>query len=52
MHQRVMEEMGLGPNGGLVYCMEYLLEHADWLVERIRDLGSNYVIFDCPGQVR
>lgn len=21
----VMEELGYGPNGGLVYCMEYLL---------------------------
>jgi GTPase SAR1 family protein len=24
---QVMEESGLGPNGGLVYCMEYLLDH-------------------------
>lgn len=21
----VMEELGLGPNGGLIYCMEYVL---------------------------
>lgn len=23
----VMEELGLGPNGGLVYCMEYPLHY-------------------------
>lgn len=34
--ERVMEEFALGPNGGLVYCMEYLLEHVDWLVEQVR----------------
>jgi hypothetical protein len=24
-----MEELGLGPNGGLVYCMEYLMNNLD-----------------------
>ena len=46
-----MEEHDLGPNGGLVYCMEYLLARADWLEEKLRALGSHYVIIDCPGQV-
>lgn len=27
----VMEEMELGPNGALVYSMEYLLENLNWL---------------------
>lgn len=27
----VMEEYKLGPNGALVYCMEYLWENLDWL---------------------
>lgn len=27
----VMEEMNYGPNGGLVYCMEYLIDNIDWL---------------------
>ena len=27
----VMEEMKLGPNGALVYCMEYLMDNFDWL---------------------
>ena len=51
--ERVMEEFGLGPNGGLVYCMEYVLAHVSWLHERILELQarSHYIIFDCPGQV-
>jgi len=28
-----MEEMDLGPNGGLVFCMEYLCENFYWLEE-------------------
>jgi ABC-type multidrug transport system permease subunit len=46
-----MEEFDLGPNGGLVYCMEYLLIHFSWLEERLKALGSQYILFDCPGQV-
>ena len=50
-NQRVMEEFELGPNGGLVYCMEYLLANFSWLEDRLNALGSQYVLFDCPGQV-
>ena len=46
-----MEEFELGPNGGLVYCMEYLLANFSWLEDRLRALGSQYILFDCPGQV-
>ena len=46
-----METHSLGPNGGLVYCMEYLLENITWLTDKIDELDGNYVIFDCPGQV-
>lgn len=49
--QTAMADAELGPNGALVYCMEYLLEHADWLLTRLQSLDSQYVIFDCPGQV-
>ena len=51
--ERVMEEYSLGPNGGLVFCMEYVLAHFDWLKERITALmeTSHYILFDCPGQV-
>jgi len=51
--ERVMEEFSLGPNGGLVYCMEYVVSHFAWLKERITMLleTSRYILFDCPGQV-
>ncbi|KAL0477111.1 gpn3 [Acrasis kona] len=48
----VMEELEMGPNGGLVYCMEYLIENLDeWLAEQIKDYNDDYLIFDCPGQI-
>lgn len=48
----VMELTKLGPNGGLVYSMEYLIENMEWFMEQIGGLGENdYVLFDCPGQL-
>jgi len=44
----VMEELGFGPNGGLVYCFEYLLENLDWLDEEIGEFEDDYLIIDCP----
>lgn len=29
------EELKFGPNGGLVFCIEYLLENSDWLQEQL-----------------
>ncbi|KAI0297385.1 hypothetical protein BC826DRAFT_1001519, partial [Russula brevipes] len=50
--QDVMSEHGLGPNGGMLYCMEYLEANYDWLEDRLRELGKDaYVLFDLPGQV-
>ena len=50
--EEVMEELGLGPNGGLVYCMEYLLANLDWLQEHLDSFGDDeYLILDCPGQL-
>lgn len=47
-----METHNLGPNGGLVYCMDYLEQNFDWLLERLEALqGRRYVLFDSPGQV-
>ncbi|VDL96979.1 unnamed protein product [Schistocephalus solidus] len=51
----VMQSLYLGPNGGLLYCMEYLYKNRDWLTDRLtklkRDSPKTYVLFDCPGQV-
>ena len=50
--QDVMSEHGLGPNGGMLYCMEYLEANYDWLEDRLKELGKDaYVLFDLPGQV-
>ncbi|XP_059455374.1 uncharacterized protein LOC132185628 [Corylus avellana] len=49
----VMEELGLGPNGGLMYCMEHLEDNLDdWLEEGLNNyLDDDYLVFDCPGQI-
>jgi len=47
----VMGELGYGPNGGLVYCFEYLLQNMDWLEEELGGFEDDYLIFDCPGQI-
>jgi GTPase SAR1 family protein len=49
----VMSTHHLGPNGAMLYCMEYLDANFDWLEQQLKDLGPNgeYVVFDLPGQV-
>ena len=47
----VMEELSLGPNGGLVFCMEYLIQNPEWLEEKLQDYEDEYIVFDCPGQI-
>ena len=47
-----MEEMGLGPNGGLVYCFEFLLDNLDFLTDALDPLSEEYlIIIDMPGQI-
>lgn len=45
------EELHFGPNGGLVFCIEYLLENSDWLRDKLGEQEDDYIIFDCPGQI-
>ena len=48
----VMEETGLGPNGGLIYCFEFLMDNLDFLTEALEPLTEEYlIIFDMPGQI-
>lgn len=51
--EEVQEEIGLGPNGGMVYCMDYVCANLDWLFERLQPLVKEncYFLIDCPGQV-
>ena len=46
----VMEEYGLGPNGALLYSLDYLSKNLDWLIERLGRFRGHYILFDCPGQ--
>ncbi|KAI9649707.1 hypothetical protein NHQ30_002288 [Ciborinia camelliae] len=47
----IMEEDSLGPNGGVLYALEELEQNMEWLEEGLAELGEDYVLFDCPGQV-
>lgn len=47
----VMEEMGLGPNGGLIYALETLLEHREWLEDDLDCYEEEFLVIDCPGQI-
>jgi GTPase SAR1 family protein len=49
--EEIMEDDELGPNGGILYAMEELEHNIDWLEKALSNLGEDYVIFDCPGQV-
>lgn len=45
-----MDQYWLGPNGALVYCLEFLLENFDWFEEQLEELPQeSYLLFDCPG---
>lgn len=48
-----MEEMSLGPNGGLIFCFEFLLDHLeDFLSAEIETITEDYlIIIDMPGQI-
>lgn len=49
--EEVMEQYNLGPNGALLYCMEFLEKNIDWLINQIQGDNSTNFIFDLPGQV-
>ena len=47
-----MEEMSLGPNGGLIYCFEFLMENLDFLTDPLEEVTEEYlIVFDMPGQI-
>ena len=49
--EEVMDELELGPNGGLVYCMEYIEQNLDWLQEKLAtECKDKYILFDLPGK--
>ncbi|KAJ2310500.1 hypothetical protein IWW54_003158 [Coemansia sp. RSA 2705] len=51
--QDAMDAYELGPNGGMVYCIEYLEKNLEWLIAKLQPYADDeyYFIIDCPGQV-
>lgn len=56
----VCDNLQLGPNGSLMYCVEYIERNIDWLIQRLEALLEKhkslalppaYLLFDCPGQI-
>lgn len=50
------DELHFGPNGGLIFCLEFLLENAEWLRDALdpdleNEADDDYLIFDMPGQI-
>lgn len=41
--EEAMDEFDLGPNGALIYCMEYLEENMDWLLEMLEGWRVEWV---------
>lgn len=44
------ESLRFGPNGGLVFCMEYFANNFDWLENCLGHVEDDYILFDCPGK--
>jgi GPN-loop GTPase len=49
--EEIMKNDELGPNGGVLYALEELEANSEWLLDGLKSLGEDYVLFDCPGQV-
>ncbi|KAK3938778.1 putative GTP binding protein [Diplogelasinospora grovesii] len=49
--EEIMADDRLGPNGGVLYALEELEHNMEWLENGLKELGEDYVLFDCPGQV-
>ncbi|KAH8912248.1 putative GTP binding protein [Coniochaeta sp. PMI_546] len=49
--EEIMSDDRLGPNGGILYALEELENNFEWLEEGLKELGDDYILFDCPGQV-
>lgn len=58
------EELHFGPNGGLIFCIEYLLQNQEWFKQQLcgggdgeddapidNDPDDDYILFDMPGQI-
>ncbi|KAK1834320.1 putative GTP binding protein [Podospora conica] len=49
--EEIMSDDRLGPNGGILYALEELENNMEWLENGLKEIGDDYLLFDCPGQV-
>jgi GTPase SAR1 family protein len=49
--ESLMEEYGLGPNGGLMLASEMMLEIVEQLASDLDDFGPDIALVDTPGQM-
>lgn len=49
--QKVASELSLGPNGSLLYAMEFLERNMQWLDKKLVEHMNKYILFDFPGQI-
>lgn len=47
----VMEETPWGPNGGLIFSMEFFMQNLEVFREQLGDYDDDYLLIDCPGQI-
>jgi GPN-loop GTPase len=41
----------LGPNGGLLYCIEFISKNLNWLTSKLSENKNKLILIDCPGQI-
>jgi GTPase SAR1 family protein len=51
----IISDLHLGPNGSILYCLEYLYKNLGWLEKKINLISSDskpiFIFFDFPGQI-
>jgi GTPase SAR1 family protein len=45
------ESCSLGPNGALMFCVQFLAANQQWLIDALNSAPGDLFLFDCPGQV-
>lgn len=44
-----MEELKLGPNGSLIYCIDFLSTNISWLTDKLELIKDKILLVDLPG---
>lgn len=48
---KIMKDLSLGPNGGLVECLRLMIEDRVWLESKLEGYSEEFLFVDCPGQI-